>query len=435
MDYTINEINGSEVEIEIKLQPNEYEEDMERAAERISKEVDIDGFRQGNAPYRVIKNEVGEMKIMQEAIQTIAQRTYVQVLKQEEINSIGSPEVNVDKMAPGNEVQFTATVATMPEIDLADPTEVEVKKETKEVRDEDVQDSIDSLRKMHSEEELKEGPAEGNDKLVLDMNMSVDGVPVEGGQAKDYQVYLDQDEQHIPGFNEQVEGMEAGDEKEFSLDFPENHYQKNLAGKTVDFDVSINEVYSQELPELDEEFAKKMGQESVEGVKNLIRENLKQEAKKKEEQQFEVKLLKRLVEESEFGDIPEVLIDAEKQKMFEELKNDLDKNGVTVEEYLEDIKKTEEELLEGFTDQATKRAKTALISRKLAEKHEDLQPTQDEIEEEMDRIREANQDNEEVEERLQSQEVRGSIATTVQNRKVVKWLKDQVKVKEKETEE
>ncbi len=430
MDYNIKELDGSEVEINVTVNPDDYQEDLKKAAERISKRVDIDGFREGNAPYRVVKNEVGEMKIMQEALQTIAQRSYVQVLKQEDIESVGSPEVDVKKMAPDDTVEFTATVGVMPEIKLADPSTLEIEKETKEVKEEDVQDSLDSLRKMHAEEEEKEGPAQDDDKVVLDMNMTVDGVPVEGGQAKDYQVYLDEEEQHIPGFNEKVEGMEAGEEKEFTLDFPENHYQKNLAGKTVDFDITVNEVYSQELPDLDEDFAKKLGQEDVEGIKNLIRKNLKQEAKKKENQQFEIKLLNKMVEESEIGDVPEALIEAEKQKMYQELKNDLEKNGVTVEQYLEDIKKTEEELLEGFTEQATKRAKTALISRKLAEEHEELQPTEEEIEEEIEKIRQANEESEEIEERLQNQQVRGTIATTIQNRKVVDWLKDQVETKE-----
>jgi len=430
MDYNIQELDGSEVEINIIVNPDEYQEDLEKAAERISNRVDIDGFREGNAPYRVVKNEVGEMKIMQEALQTIAQRSYVQVLKQENIESVGSPEVEVKKMAPGDAVEFTATVGVMPEIELADLNTLEVEKEMKEVKEEDVQDSLDSLRKMHAEEEKKEGPAQDDDKIVLDMNMSVDGVPVEGGQAQDYQVYLNEEDQHIPGFNEKVEGMKAGEEKEFTLDFPENHYQQNLAGKTVDFNITVNEVYSQELPDLDEDFAKKLGQEDVEGIKNLIRQNLEQEAKKKENQQFEIKLLNKMVEESEIGEVPEALIEAEKQKMYQELKNDLEKNGVTVEQYLEDIKKTEEELLEGFTEQATKRAKTALISRKLAEEHEQLQPTEEEIEEEVEKIRQANEGSEEIEERLQNQQVRGTIATTIQNRKVVDWLKDQVEVKE-----
>jgi trigger factor len=430
MDYNIQELDGSEVEINIIVNPDEYQEDLEKAAERISNRVDIDGFREGNAPYRVVKNEVGEMKIMQEALQTIAQRSYVQVLKQENIESVGSPEVEVKKMAPGDAVEFTATVGVMPEIELADLNTLEVEKEMKEVKEEDVQDSLDSLRKMHAEEEKKEGPAQDDDKIVLDMNMSVDGVPVEGGQAQDYQVYLNEEDQHIPGFNEKVEDMKAGEEKEFTLDFPENHYQQNLAGKTVDFNITVNEVYSQELPDLDEDFAKKLGQEDVEGIKNLIRQNLEQEAKKKENQQFEIKLLNKMVEESKIGEVPEALIEAEKQKMYQELKNDLEKNGVTIEQYLEDIKKTEEELLEGFTEQATKRAKTALISRKLAEEHEQLQPTEEEIEEEVEKIRQANEGSEEIEERLQNQQVRGTIATTIQNRKVVDWLKDQVEVKE-----
>jgi trigger factor len=426
MDYSTKKLNDTEIELIISVQPEEYEEDLKQAAERISQEVDIDGFRKGNAPYRIVKQQVGEMKIMQEAIQTIAQRTFVEVIEQEDLETIGNPDIDIEKMAPGNEVQYQAKVNIFPEVEIADPNELEIEKEVSEVAEQDVQDSIDRLRNMHADEQEKEGAAEGDDKIVVDMNMSIDGVPVEGGQAKDYQVHLDEEQRHIPGFNEKVAGMTAGEEKEFTINFPDNHYQENLAGKEVDFEVEAKGVYERSLPELDEDFANKLGQDSVEDIKNLIKENLKQEEQDKAEQQFEIEILNKMVERSEFSGVPDKLIEAEKQKMHEELKNDLDKNGVTIEQYLEDIKKTEEELLEGFTEEATQRAKTALVSRKLAEENEELQPTREEIEEEIEKIRQANQGEENIEEKLQSQQVRSTIATTVQNRKVVQWLKEQV---------
>ena len=434
MDYQVNQIDNSQLEFKITVTPEEYEQDMKDAAKDISEKIEIDGFRKGKAPYDVVKRKAGEMKILQHAINSIVEKTFVEAVNEEGVDTLGSPEINVEQVVPGNDLVYKATVATLPEIDLANPSKITVEKSDKKVTEEDVEESLLQMRKMQSEEEKKEGKAEDDDKVVLDLDMSIDGVPVDGGQAKDYQVYLDEKQKHIPGFNEKIEGLEAGDEKTFTLDFPENHYQNNLAGETVDFDVTINEVYKRVLPEANEEFAKKLGYDSMDKLKDLIKRNLKQETKQKEDQQLEISILNKMIEKSEFSEIPEKLVDAERQKMFHELKNDLEQNGVTVEQYLEDIKKTEEELMEGFTEDATKRAKTALISRAIA-KQNDLGATEEELEQEIEKIRQKYKDNEQAQERLEREDVRDTIATTVQNRKVVKWLKEQVTIKEAESEE
>lgn len=434
MDYQVNQIDNSQLEFKITVTPEEYEQDMKDAAKDISEKIEIDGFRKGKAPYDVVKRKAGEMKILQHAINSIVEKTFVEAVNEEDVDTLGSPEINVEQVVPGNDLVYKATVATLPEIDLATPSEITVEKSDKKVTEEDVEESLLQMRKMQSEEEKKEGKAEDDDKVVLDLDMSIDGVPVDGGQAKDYQVYLDEKQKHIPGFNEKIEGLEAGDEKTFTLDFPENHYQNNLAGETVDFDVTINEVYKRVLPEANEEFAKKLGYDSMDKLKDLIKRNLKQETKQKEDQQLEISILNKMIEKSEFSEIPEKLVDAERQKMFHELKNDLEQNGVTVEQYLEDIKKTEEELMEGFTEDATKRAKTALISRAIA-KQNDLGATEEELEQEIEKIRQKYKDNEQAQERLEREDVRDTIATTVQNRKVVKWLKEQVTIEEAESEE
>ncbi|OGH66510.1 MAG: trigger factor [Candidatus Magasanikbacteria bacterium RIFCSPHIGHO2_02_FULL_47_14] len=428
MNYTSKKLPQSQVELTITVPAEEYKPFMEKAAQRISARVATKGFRKGHAPYDVIAREVGEMNILQEAIEPIVQKTYVEALQQEKLEVLGMPKVNVEKVAPRNDFVYTAVVALVPKIKLPKIEDIKVKKVVKKVEDKDIKETVDAIRGMQAKEVIKSGKAEGTDKLVLDMDMFLDNVPVDGGQAKDYQVYLSEDH-YIPGFNEHVTGLKKGDEKKFQLDFPKNHYQKHLAGKTVDFTVNVKDVYERQLPEMDADFAKRLGQESVEKVQELIKSNLYEEAKRKADQSAEVEILEKLIEKTTFDEIPELVIDSEKHRMFYELKRDLDKNGISIEQYLQDIKKKEDELYKDFTDQATKRGKAALISRQVAIE-QNLKATDEELEKEIEIIKGSYQGNEEALENLKRPEVRDSIAMTVQNKKVIDWLKEKILEKE-----
>lgn len=424
MSHTLKKLDKSQVELTITVTPEEYQKDMETAAKRLSNRVAVKGFRKGNVPFSMMKKEVGEMGILQEALESIVQRTFIEAIKSEELDTVGMPQIAVEKVAPGNDLEYKATVALLPEVKLADLGKLKLKKEEAAVEDNKLDETLDALRGMHAKEVIKDGSAEGTDKLVLDMNMSIDNVPIEGGQAKNHQVYLSEDH-YIPGFNEQVAGLKKGDEKEFSLEFPKNHYQKMFAGKNVDIKVKVNDVFTRELPEIDDEFAKKLGQESAEKLKDLIRQNMLAEAKQKAEQKSEIALLDALIEKSTFEDIPDILIDSEKQKMFHELARDLERNGVTIDQYLQDIKKTETELTEQFTEQASKRAKAALVSRQIA-KEQHIEVSKEEMDAEIELIKNAYAHNKEAQDNLTRPEVRDSIATMLQNRKVIAYLKKEV---------
>jgi len=421
MAHTVKKMEQSQTELTITVTPDEYKPYMEKAATRLSDRVSIKGFRKGKAPYDKIVQEVGEMTVLQEAMEDVVKKTFYEAVLAENLETIGMPQINVEKLAPDNDIVYKAVVALMPTVTLPDLKKIEVKHEVRDIEEKKVDETLDAIRGMHATEVLKDGAAEGTDKLMIDMDMLIDNVPVEGGQAKDYQVYLS--EQHyIPGFNEHVTGLKKGDKKEFTLDFPKEHYQKHLAGKTVDFKVSVKDVYERQLPELSDELAKKLGQESIEKMKELIRNNMYQEEKKKADQKVEIDILEQLIEKATIDDIPDVLIDAERQRMFYELKRDLDRNGIEIAQYLSDIKKTEEELYNEFKDQATKRAKAALISRQVAKDNE-LAVDDAEIDREIESMREVYKDNTEYLENLKKQEVRDSIATTIQNRKVMLYLK------------
>ncbi len=428
MNYTLKKLDNSQVELHITVSVDEYKADLDKAAQKISERTAIKGFRKGKAPYNTVKKEVGEMAIMQEALESIVQRSFYEAVKAENLDTIGMPKIEIEKLAPGNDITYKAVVALLPKVKLPDLKKIKVERDNAQIDEKKITETLDAVRGMHAKEVVKDGKADGTDKLVIDMDMFIDKVPVEGGQAKDHQVYLSE-KHYIPGFEDYLKGLKKDEEKEFSLDFPETHYQKHLAGKKVDFKIKVKEVFERQLPELSDDLAKKLGQESVAKLQELIRNNLIQEAQQKANQKAEIEILDQLVAKSEFEPIPEVLIDAERQKMFYELKRDLDRHGVTIEKYLEDIKKDEKELFEDFKQQAEKRAKGALVSRQVAIDN-NLSVSDLEIDQEIKMMEDVYRDNKEYMDNLKKPEIRDSIASAVQNRKVIQFLTVKILAKE-----
>ncbi len=424
MSYTTEKQDKGQIKLTVTVTPEEYGKYLNRAAERISERKTVKGFRKGKVPFDIMQQQVGDMAILQEALQDIVKATFSGAIKKEGLDTIGMPEINVEKLAPDNNIVYTAVVAELPKIELADISKIKVELKKEPIVEKKVDETLDAIRGMHATEVLKNGPATGTDKIVIDMDMLDGNVPLEGGQAKNHQVYLS--EQHyIPGFNKELEGVKKGDKKTFDLTFPKTHYQKHLAGKKVTFKVNVKEVYERQLPELSDDLAKTLGQESVAKLKELIRNNMEVEAEQKANQKVEIAILDQLIEKSTFEPIPDVLIDAERQKMFYELKRDLEKNGVEISQYLADIKKDEKTLSEDFREQAEKRAKAALISRSVS-KENNLTVTDDELEAEIKILETTYAKNKEYLDNLKRSEVRDTITMTLQNRKVIDWLKKQI---------
>jgi trigger factor len=409
---------------------------MEAAATRISERAAIKGFRAGKAPYEMVKQQVGEIRIIEEAMQTIVEKNFFAAAKETKLDTVGMPQITITKIAPGNDVVFTATVALLPKITLGDITTVQVKHQAKEIADADINGVLNDLKKMQTKEVLKEGAATKEDKLVINMEMFLDKVPVEGGQAPNHQVYLNEPH-YIPGLAEQLVGLKKDDTKEFSLKFPKDHYQKHLAGKDVDFKIKVHEVFELQHPDINDDFAKSLGQESLATLKDIIKTNLANEAKQKDEQKIEIEILDQMIANSQISEIPDVLINAEKQKIFNELKYSLANQGIEMEKYLKDLKKTEEEIFTDFSEQAMRRVKAALISRQIALDN-NIRTEKADLEEEIKQIKAAYPDNKNVEENLKKQEVLDTLSLTIQNRKVMAWLKEKIspeKPKAKEKKE
>lgn len=424
MKHELKKLDKSQVEIIITVSPDEYTGDLTAAAARLSESSNVKGFRPGKAPYEIIKQTFGETKILEEALQTIVQKNFFKAVSEEKLETIGMPQIAIEKMAPNNDVVFKATVALMPEVTLANLEKIKVEKKPVEVTDKEVKDVLKNLSHLQAKENVKEGKATDQDKVMVDMEMSIDKVPVEGGQAKNHQIYLSE-KYYIPGLENELIGAQKGDEKNFTLTFPAEHYQKHLAGKKVDFKVKIHDVYEIQYPEVDDEFAKSLGQESLDKLTDLLKHNLTHEAEHKEHQRQEQEILEKIIEGSKFTDIPEVIVTAEKQKMFYELKNDLERRGVDMESYLKNIKKTAEEIFQDFQEGALKRAQAALISRQIALENK-IEVATEELEEEVKLISDMYKDNNEALENIKRPEVQENIAAAIQNRKVMSWLKEKI---------
>ncbi|MCX6781813.1 MAG: trigger factor [Candidatus Magasanikbacteria bacterium] len=424
MPYELKKLEKSEVELTITVTPPEYQHDLEHAAKHLSEVAAIKGFRPGAAPYDIVKQQVGEQKILEAALEEVVHKNFYKAIDSEKLQTVGMPMITIEKLASGNDIVFKAKVALLPKIKLADFGKIKVETKKIEVGDREIAATLYDLQKMRMKEETKNGAATKEDKIVVDLDMFIDKVPVEGGQAKGHQVYLSE-EHYIPGFAEQLINLKKDDEKEFSLKFPKEHYQKHLAGKEVDIKVKAKDIFSLELPALNDDFAKSLGQNDIETLKSLIQENLKHEAEHKESQRLEVAILEQLVEKSEFAEIPEVLIKSEKQKMFNELKHDLEHRGIEMEKYLQDLKKSEEEIYRDFEEGALKRVKASLVAREVAIENK-IEVDKDELNKEIDLIKATYGNDPKVEENLKRPEVLDTIARTVQNRKVVEFLKKQI---------
>lgn len=421
MKIEVKNLPKSEVELIIELSEEELKPYMERAAIRISQKTKIEGFRPGKASYDIIRARVGEHAILEEGTEEIVRKSYVTAIKEKGLQTIGQPKIEIVKMAVHNPFIFKATAAILPETTLGEYKNLNIKKEETKIEDAKVDEVLGNLTKMQSKEVLVNREANENDKVMIDMEMTKDTVPIEGGQAKDMAVYL-KEAHYIPGFNEKLVGLKKDDEREFDLEFPKEHFQKHLAGATVHFKIKVKDVYEIQTPTADEEFAKTLGQKSLADLKTLLRKNLEHEQSHKDEEKWEIEMLQKIVDNSKFSDVPEMLVNNEVNQMLHELKQNIARQGLAFEDYLKSINKTIDDFKMEFAPEAVKRIKISLVVREIA-KAEKIDVSDKEIMEEVEKMMNAYKDNAEAQKQIQEPEFQDYIKSRIENKKAIDVLK------------
>ncbi|MBT4277243.1 trigger factor [Candidatus Falkowbacteria bacterium] len=425
MTITTKKLPKNQAELTIEVEYDKIIPFLEKAAPRLSEKQKIDGFRPGKAPYDVIKQKFGEAAILNEALDDIIRKHYIDAVAKEKLEPIDMPKVDVVKIAPGNPLVFKATISLLPHIKLCDIKKIKVNKKEVKVDEKKVDTAIKHIAESRGKEKLVDKKAGKSDILEVDMDILQNNVSIEGGLAKGHKIIMGEPH-YIPGFEEKLKDTKAGDKKEFEVTFPKDHYNKNLAGKPVVCKVEVKGVYEREIPKIDDEFAKSLGKfKNLKELKDQVKDNIEKEDKVKEEQRQELEMLENLVKESEFDEIPEVLLKEETRKMIEELKANLAQQGVKLEDYLIHLKKSTEELQKDFLPQSEKRVKTGLLIREYVNKNK-IETTEEDVEKEIEKMLAHYPKEEETQKQIKSEEHKNYLKTILVNRKAIKRLKKEI---------
>ena len=430
MKITVEKLPKSEVKISVSLELPDFQNDLLKAASRLSETATIEGFRPGKAPYERVVAKFGEMAIWNEAIEEIVRRHYVSAVIDNHLAPIGSPSIDLIKFAPGNPIEFSATIAVLPDvIALPDLKSIKITKKPLSVDDKNVAAALQELQKLQTQEVEIDQPASRADKVVINLAILKDQVAIEGGTTKNHSVYLSEP-YYIPGFVDELLGLKKGDKKTFTLKFPDEHYQKNLAGQNADFSVEVTQIYALKPPALDDEFAKRLGQNSLIALRELIEKNLLEEAGRREKEREETEALEKLVEKTAFGEIPDKLIDSETEKMAHELEHSVAAQGLEFNIYLNNLGKTRDQLKLDFAAQAIKRVKTILALGALGRREGVIVP-ESEVASEIERTMNMYKDDPETQKEIRTESYADRVRNVLLNKKIIEFLLNAVTVEEK----
>lgn len=426
MDYTIQDNGQGVKKITVNLSAKYIDPFLKKAARRLSKKNNIPGFRPGQAPREIVEKKFGSMALLENAVDDILTQSYYDILQKEKLLVIGKPKIELKKMMPGEIFEYTAEVSLLPEVSLGDISKLTVKVPEVEVSEQEVEDVLLDLRKMRAQEQKTDKAAKMGDKVIIDFEVKIDGVVIEGGQGKDYPLILG-DKVFIPGFEEKLIGRKPQEKVEFKLNFPHD-YKADLAGKKADFLVFIKEVYERILPDISDDLLKQMGNyKNITELKEQIKKNLLLDKQQKADQKLEIDLFEQLINISSFKDIPELLIDNELHRMKHELEDSLQSQGLSYTDYLQRLGKKEEDLNKDWRPAAIKRVKTALVARKVSEEN-NIFASQEEIDQEIKTMEKSYQNQPEIIKNINSKDFREYLFHTLTNRKVIAFLKNKVKI-------
>ena len=371
--------------VTIEIAGKDWEKALDKAFKKKVKEVKVDGFRKGSVPKNIYIEKFGIESLYMDAANDVVQDAYTKALQDSKVEPVIEPAIDVKEINE-EKVVFEITITGKPEVKLGDYKNLKVKKEDVEVSKEEVDHEIEHLREQFAEIRVKEdGEVEDGDTAVIDFKGTVDGKELEGGSGENFPLEIGS-HTFIPGFEEGVLGMKVGEEKDLHLKFPED-YVKDLAGKEVVFHVTLNEIKTRILPDIDEDFFKDLGYDKVTNqdelvieVEKVIKDRKSQDANDR----FLEEVLKNASENMEV-DLPEEIIDDEVHRMMHQFESQLKMQGLTLDQYMEFTKMSHEDFHKNMEPEAIKRIKYRYLIEAVAEK-EKIEVTDEEAEKDADEM-------------------------------------------------
>ena len=372
MKVTAENGENQQVTLTIEVEAAEVSKAVERAVKRLANRVNIPGFRKGKAPRKIVESNVGMDALLQEAFDLIAPKAFSDALDEQKIDPVTRPDIDVVTLEDGKDLVFKATVTPRPEVKLGEYKNLKVEKAAAEVSDEDVEKQLKNFQDRQGKMvEAPEGAVvENGDFTTLDFEGFVAGEAFEGGKGQDYPLQIGSGS-FIPGFEEQLVGAKVGEEKEVNVKFPDEYHSAELAGKDAMFKCTVRSIKHKELPEIDDELAKKVSTfQTMEELKADIRKNLLETAEKKAENDHKSAVIEQATENITV-EIPAVMIDNRVTTMIQEMAMRLEQQGMKLEQYLQYAGTDIAKIREDYRETAEKNVKTDLMLEEVA-KAEDI---------------------------------------------------------------
>ena len=373
------------VKLVIEASAEEFEAGLNAAYNKNKNKISVPGFRKGKAPRKMIEQLYGSQIFFEDAANEIIPDAYADAAKESGLDIVSQPKVSIEQLEAGKPFIFAAEVAVRPEVELGEYKGVEVTKADAEVTDADVEEELKKVQDQNSRTvSVEDRAVKDGDMTVIDFEGFIDGEAFEGGKGENYPLTIGS-HSFIDTFEDQMIGMNIGEEKELNVTFPEDYHAENLKGKPATFKVTVKEIKEKQLPELDDDFAQDVSDfdtlaEYKDDLKKKIAERKESEAKAKKESEA----IEKVVEAAKM-DIPQAMIDTQVNRMLEDFAMRLQQQGLSVEQYFQYTGMTADKIMEEMKPEAVKRIKNSLVLEAVA-KAENIEVSEEEFEAELQKM-------------------------------------------------
>lgn len=372
--------NNNEVKLTFTIEAEKFDNAMKKVYAKNAKYFSIPGFRRGKAPMQLVEKQYGSEIFYEDTFNEVASEEYEKEIKENNIDVVSNPQIDIEQIGKGKELIFTAVVQVKPEVKLGKYKGIELKKVEYNVTDEDIEHELGHMADRNArivnvtDREVKDG-----DITVIDFKGSVDDVPFEGGESENYELTIGSGT-FIPGFEDQIIGMKIDEERDVKVKFPEEYHAADLAGKDAVFKVKLHEIKEKELPKLDDEFAKDVSEfDTLKELKDSIKTKLEEENAQRAKNETEQNAIDAVCENTKI-DIPSGMIEHEAEHMVQDFEQRLSYQGMTLEQYLSFIQKTKEDLKNEYKEQSEKSVKTRLVLEGII-KEENIEAEESKVDE------------------------------------------------------
>jgi len=419
--------NANEVKLEITIEAQKFDEAIKKVYFKSAKYFNIPGFRKGKAPMQIVEKYYGKEIFYEDAFNEIAQDALEQAVKENNLEIVSRPDIEVTQIEKGKDLVFTAIMQTKPEVELGKYKGIEIKKIEYNVSDEDINHELTHMQEHNSRLiTIEDRPVESGDIATIDFEGFVDGKAFDGGKAEGHELEIGSNT-FIPGFEDQVIGMKIDEDREIQVKFPEEYFSKELAGKEATFKVKVHEIKKKELPELDDEFAKDVSEfDTLKELKENIKEKQQKQNDEKAKYETQEAVMKAVCENVKV-EIPSGMIETEIDNMLKDIEQRLSYQGLKLEQYLQMMGKSEADMKKEYEPQAIEGIKSRLALEAVI-KAEKIEATDKEVDEKLKEMAK-NYGKENDEEFLKNENVRNYIKEGLASEKAMNFLVENAKIK------